>query len=102
MCSKDAKDILSGNNHFKTKNISFKYSPSSSLGIAFSVPRKIGGAVLRNRFKRKARAVFLGGLFCDIPVNVLVRPLYRLGADPGVLDDFVLFKNHLTNNKNHD
>jgi len=102
LCSKEARDVLSGNNQFKTKKISFKYSPSSRLGIAFSVRRQMGGAVLRNRFKRKARALFLGGLFNSLSINILVHPLYKLNRNPSLLDDFILFKKHLINTKIND
>ena len=102
LCAKEARNVLSSNSRFKTKNLSFKYSLSLSLGLAFSVRRQMGGAVLRNRFKRKARSLFLGGLFKDIPVHVLVHPLYRLSKHPDLIDDFVLFKNHLKTIKKHD
>ena len=102
LCAKEASDVLSSNRRFKTKNLSFKYSHSSSLGLAFSVRRQMGGAVLRNRFKRQARALFLGGLFNDVPVHVLVHPLYKLNKHPSLIDDFVLFKNHLKTVKKYD
>ena len=102
LCAKEARNVLSNNSRFKTKNLSFKYSLSSGLGLAFSVRRQMGGAVLRNRFKRKARSLFLGGLFKDIPVHVLVHPLCKLSKQPDLIDDFILFKNHLKTIKKHD
>jgi len=102
LCAKEARCVLSSNNRFKTKNLSFKYSLSPGLRLAFSVSRKVGGAVLRNRFKRKTRALFLGGLFNGVPVHVLIHPLYKLNRRPSLVDDFVLFKNHLKTIKRHD
>tara|TARA_B100000579_G_scaffold421043_1_gene421404 strand:+ start:138 stop:458 length:321 start_codon:yes stop_codon:yes gene_type:complete len=102
LCAKEARNVLSSNSRFKTKNLSFKYSLSSGVGLAFSVRRQMGGAVLRNRFKRKARALFLGGLFNDVPVHVLIHPLYSLSKHPSLIDDFILFKNHLKTIKKHD
>ena len=100
LSAKEAQGVLSGANQFKTKNISFKYLRSSSPALAFSIKGTMGSAVLRNEFKRKSRAVFLGPLFKNLSLHVLVRPIIKLNKKNNPLNDFYLLKKHLETNKN--
>jgi len=95
LSAKEAQNVLKSSKQFKTKNISFKYIPSASPGLAFSVSRKAGPAVLRNKFKRQSRSIFLSSLFKGFPLFLLVRPRIKITKQNSVFEDFSLLKNHL-------
>jgi len=95
LSAKEAQTVLKGSKQFKTKNISFKYIPSDRPALAFSVSRKAGTAVLRNKFKRQSRSIFLSSFFKNLPLFLLVRPRIKITKQNSVFEDFSLFKNHL-------
>jgi ribonuclease P protein component len=99
LTAKEAQKVLSCANQFKTKNISFKYLPSSRPAVAFSLSRTVGPAVLRNRFKRQSRALLFGELFNDHSLHLLVHSRIKLTKNLNVFDDFSLFKEYLEKNK---
>ena len=87
--------LLSQAFSFKTNHFSFRYLESSVPGIAFSINRGLGAAVLRNSIKRKSRALFGGPLFQGVSLEVIVRPLASLKECKNIAHDFQLFKKHL-------
>ena len=95
LSSQQARGVLSCSETFKTKNISFKYTFSDSLAVAFSVKRAMGPAVLRNKFKRKSRSILRGSLFKNIFIHLLVQPTSKITKEVSVLEDFGLLKKHI-------
>ena len=93
--AKRVGSLLSQAFSFKTNHFSFRYLGSSVPGIAFSVNRGLGTAVLRNGIKRRSRALFQGPLFDDVSLQVVVRPLADLKECKNIAHDFQLFKKHL-------
>ena len=93
--AKGVSSLLSQAFSFKTAHFSFRYLGSSVSGIAFSINKSLGSAVLRNSIKRKSRALFRGPLFQDVPLQVVVRPLTALKKCTNISNDFQLLKKHL-------
>ncbi len=61
-----------------------KQTPPSRAG--FVVSKQVGGAVVRNRVKRRLRHLVGAELsVLDLPVDVVVRALPAAAADPGTL-----------------
>ena len=95
LSSQEIKSLLSEGKQFRTSNLSFKYYPALRTGLAFSVPRGSGRAVLRNKLKRIARARIAGDLFSAFSFHCLVRPITGLTKQMAVANDFILFADHL-------
>ena len=95
--SKQISNIFSNACKFRTKNISFKYLLDSDFGIAFSVGRRAGNAVLRNKFKRKARSLAFHTILPDKKIQILIHPNFSLHKKMSIKDDVQLFQLHLQN-----
>ncbi len=91
--------VLGGSSRFNTKNLSFKYLSFNRKAISFSINRKQGSAVLRNKFKRQSRSIYLSSVFKNAMFLVLVRPRLGLSKNFCVFHDFHLFKQHLISEK---
>jgi ribonuclease P protein component len=66
-----------GRRHFASHMTVFylRRAEGDSLRVGFTVGRVLGGAVQRNRMKRRLReAVRLQGLTTNIPVDVVINP----------------------------
>jgi ribonuclease P protein component len=66
-----------GRRHFASHMTVFylRRAQDDSLRVGFTVGRALGGAVQRNRMKRRLReAVRLQGLTTSIPVDVVINP----------------------------
>ncbi|MDC1050917.1 ribonuclease P protein component [Candidatus Marinimicrobia bacterium] len=94
LSSKEINNVFSSTCKFRTKNLSFKYLLNSEPGIAFSVGKRAGNAVLRNKFKRKIRNLAFNTLFSN-NVQILIHPISTLHKNMSFADDFGLFQLHL-------
>ena len=52
------KKVLYNSKSLPVRDLLFYYDTNVSSGISFIVSRKMGNAVLRNKFKRRCRALF--------------------------------------------
>tara|TARA_Y100000996_G_C22407963_1_gene595970 strand:+ start:529 stop:846 length:318 start_codon:yes stop_codon:yes gene_type:complete len=52
------KKVLYNSKSLPVRDLLFYYDTNVSSGISFIVNRKMGNAVLRNKFKRRCRALF--------------------------------------------
>ena len=52
------KKVLYNSKSLPVRDLLFYYDTNVSSGISFIVSRKLGNAVLRNKFKRRCRALF--------------------------------------------
>tara|TARA_B110000263_G_scaffold125740_1_gene109417 strand:- start:24 stop:338 length:315 start_codon:yes stop_codon:yes gene_type:complete len=95
--SKQISNIFSNACKFRTKNLSFKYLLDSEFGVAFSVGRKSGNAVLRNKFKRKTRSLACHTIFPDKKIQILIHPNFTLHKKMSIKGDIRLFQLHLQN-----
>jgi ribonuclease P protein component len=97
LTSKQISNIFSSACKFRTKNISFKYLFNGDPGVAFSVGKRAGNAVLRNKFKRQARSLTFNALFPDNNIRILIHPNFALHKKMSIKDDIRLFQLHLQN-----
>jgi RNase P protein component len=95
--SKQISNIFSSACKFRTKNLSFKYLLDSEPGVAFSVGKRAGNAVLRNTLKRKIRSLAFNNLFPDSNIQILIHPIFTLHKKMSIKSDMRLFKLHLQN-----
>ena len=83
-----------GRKHFASHMTVFylRRTEGDSLRVGFTVGRVLGGAVQRNRMKRRLReAVRLHGLTTNIPVDVVINPKKSLlNAEFGAIKSEVL------------
>lgn len=56
--NKDFKQVLYNSKSLHVRDLLFYYETNTELGVSFIVSRKTGNAVLRNKFKRRCRALF--------------------------------------------
>jgi ribonuclease P protein component len=100
--SKQITVLLSSDSFvFKTKKFSFRYLPSAFLAFSFSISRRLGSAVKRNRLKRCSRALLSGPLFDGLSFDCLIRPSVPLQELRNIREDFVEFQQYLLNNLNN-
>ena len=68
--------IASSSHRLSTDHILFTFKNSEKLCLGFVVPKSMGSACLRNKFKRQCRAVFekLTGDSSFPSVGVIVKP----------------------------
>lgn len=78
---------------FTTNKISFKYVESDCRGLVFSLSTRLGSAVERNLFKRRARQFIKQKL--NQTVIVFVRPKKQLKTIKNPLKHFKLFQDFL-------
>ena len=78
---------------FTTNKISFKYLKSDCPGLVFSLSTRLGSAVERNLFKRRARQFIKQTLNKNI--IVFVRPKKQLKTIKNPLKHFNLFQEFL-------
>jgi len=84
-------------NTFTTNKISFKYTDAKSAGVVFGLNTRLGSAVERNLFKRRARPFVLRCL--DKRVAVFVRPKKQLKTIKNPIKHFKLFQEFLNKKK---
>ena len=68
--------IITSSNSFSTNDISFMFNKLDSPRIGFVVPRSMGSAHLRNKFKRRCRAS-LQSFNQNVslpPIGIIVKP----------------------------
>ena len=82
---------------FTTNKVSFKYIKAEDAGVAFSLNTRLGSAVERNLFKRRARQFVRQQLHQKIVV--FIRPKKQLKTIKNPLKHFKLFQGFL-NKKN--
>ena len=78
---------------FTTNKISFKYVTSDHRGLVFSLSTRLGSAVERNLFKRRARQFIKQKLTKNIVV--FIRPKKQLKTIKNPLKHFKLFQEFL-------
>ena len=88
--------VIKSPNVFTTNKVSFKYVSSEHAGAVFSLSSKLGSAVERNLFKRRARQFVKQGLNKNI--LVFVRPKKQLKTIKNPLKHFKLFEEFLNKN----
>jgi len=65
------------NNKFKSSGVLFNFTFSKSSLIGFSINKKLGSAISRNRFKRQCRFLLFSKKN-DYQIHLIVRPLVPL------------------------
>ena len=76
--NQDFKKILFNSKSLLIRDLLFYYRKNDS-GISFVVNRKIGGAILRNQFKRRCRNLFLNTQKAQPrKIQIIVRPQKKL------------------------
>ena len=93
LSSSSIKRALQSPLKFSTKKISFKYAGSDSHGLVFSLSTKLGSAVERNLFKRRARFFLREKINKNIVI--FVRPKKQLKKIKNPLNHFKLFSEFL-------
>tara|TARA_A100000164_G_C21780911_1_gene710970 strand:+ start:577 stop:891 length:315 start_codon:yes stop_codon:yes gene_type:complete len=93
LSSSSIKRALQSPLKFSTKKISFKYAGSGSPGLVFSLSAKLGSAVERNLFKRRARFFLREKINKNIVI--FVRPKKQLKKIKNPLNHFKLFSEFL-------
>ncbi|MCK5147825.1 ribonuclease P protein component [bacterium] len=58
--------------HFKGYALHFYYRPSPRRRVGFAVPKKLGNAVIRNRFKRLIREIYRQRRSCILPFDIII------------------------------
>tara|TARA_X000001036_G_scaffold159808_1_gene151625 strand:- start:443 stop:757 length:315 start_codon:yes stop_codon:yes gene_type:complete len=93
LSSSSIKRALQSPLKFSTKKISFKYAGADSPGLVFSLSTKLGSAVERNLFKRRARFFLREKINKNIVI--FVRPKKQLKKIKNPLNHFKLFSEFL-------
>jgi len=93
LSSSSIKRALQSPLKFSTKKISFKYILSGSPGLVFSLSTRLGSAVERNLFKRRARFFLREKINKNIVV--FVQPKKQLKKIKNPLNHFKLFSEFL-------
>ena len=76
--NQDFKKILFNSKSLLVRDLLFYYK-QNDCGISFIVSRKIGGAILRNQFKRRCRNLFLNTQKTQPKkIQIIVRPKKNL------------------------
>tara|TARA_Y100000590_G_scaffold198203_1_gene225098 strand:+ start:4561 stop:4866 length:306 start_codon:yes stop_codon:yes gene_type:complete len=71
--------IMNQKNQIKCSGVLFYYVLSKKPSIGFAINKKLGNAVLRNRFKRQSRSLFVSKKKLG-ELSVVVRPVVPLGG----------------------
>ena len=95
MSSYQFKIILKKPKSSSCGDLFFQFTPSSNALIGFSVGKSVGGAVLRNRFKRKCRALFFSDFFKLNSIHLIVRPKVPLCKIKNLHSSFEELKKHI-------
>tara|TARA_B100001750_G_C15336494_1_gene510044 strand:+ start:320 stop:586 length:267 start_codon:yes stop_codon:yes gene_type:complete len=62
---------------FKASGVVFHFLLSTKPLIGFAVNKRLGNAVIRNRFKRRCRSLFFSKNF-STPLHLVVQPVVPL------------------------
>ena len=73
LSSRNIKKLLQTKPLF-SNSLCLSFSASSDLALGFSLGRWSGSAVVRNKFKRVARLIFINHQKNKDPLHVLVKP----------------------------
>jgi ribonuclease P protein component len=77
--NQDFKKILFNSKSLLVRDLLFYYQKNQYNGIAFIVSRKLGNAVVRNKFKRRCRFLFLNTQKNKAEqLQIVVRPKKKL------------------------
>jgi ribonuclease P protein component len=93
--SKQINTILSQGPSFKTEHFSFKFLCFSPSGVGFSINKKLGSAVLRNKLKRQIRSILNNQVFNNESMQVVVRPSPIIKNINNISKDLKLFIEHV-------
>ena len=93
--SKQINTILSQGPSFKTKHFSFKFLCFSPSGVSFSINKRLGSAVLRNKLKRQIRPILNSQIFNNKDLQVVVRPRPSIKNIDNISKDLKLFIEHV-------
>jgi len=97
LSSFDITAAIKSPNTFTTNKISFKYTGSKSAGVVFSLSKRLGSAVERNLFKRRARLFILHRL--NKKIAVFIQPKKQLKTIKNPIKHFKLFQEFLNKKK---
>tara|TARA_B100001250_G_scaffold25218_1_gene20955 strand:- start:7281 stop:7589 length:309 start_codon:yes stop_codon:yes gene_type:complete len=97
LSSFDISAAIKSPNAFVTNKISFKYIAAENTGVVFSLSTRLGSAVERNLFKRRARQFILQRI--DNNVAVFIRPKKQLKTIKNPIKHFKLFQRFLNKNQ---
>ena len=97
LSSADIKRAIQSSLKFSTNKISFKYVVAKTPGFVFSLSRRLGSAVERNLFKRRARYFLSKNATGN--VIVFIQPKKQLKKIKNPFNHFKLFEEFL-NKKN--
>tara|TARA_Y100000389_G_C17437802_1_gene506628 strand:+ start:994 stop:1308 length:315 start_codon:yes stop_codon:yes gene_type:complete len=89
LSSSSIKRALQSPLKFSTKKIFFKYARSDSSGLVFSLSTRLGSAVERNLFKRRARFFLREQI--NKKIIIFVQPKKQLKKIKNPLNHFKLF-----------
>jgi len=93
LSSFDISAAIKSPNSFATNKISFKYIDAEKTGVVFSLSTRLGSAVERNLFKRRARQFILKQL--NNKTAVFIRPKKQLKTIKNPIKHFKLFQEFL-------
>ena len=76
--NQEFKNTLFNSKSLLVRDLLFYYN-KNTVGISFIVSRKLGNAVLRNKFKRRCRQLFLQKQNSDLlSIQVIIKPKKNL------------------------
>ena len=77
--NKDFKRVLCNSKSLQVRDLLFYYNVNSKTGISFIVSRRTGNAILRNKFKRRCRALFRSYAASQLQnCTIIIKPLQPL------------------------
>ena len=76
--NQEFKNTLFNSKSLLVRDLLFYYN-KNAVGISFIVSRKLGGAVLRNKFKRRCRQLFLQKQKSSLlSIQIIIKPKKKL------------------------